>query len=71
MSKTRIAAMATTAVLGLSEVAFALEKAHGNPAHHGPGWLSGLAAVSGFVLAWASVVLIYMMVSGKAGKYTE
>lgn len=71
MSKTRIAAIATAAVLGLGEAAFALEKAHGNPAHHGPGWLAGLAAISGFILACFSVICIYMMVSGKAGKYTE
>ncbi len=71
MSKFKISAALIPAVLVFTEVAFALDKAHGNPAHHGPGWLSGLAALSGFILAWASVFLIYMMVSGKAGKYTE
>lgn len=71
MSKSKIAAVTTAVLVGMGDVAFALEKAHGNPAHHGPGWLSTFAAVCGFILACFSVVSIYMMVSGKAGKYTE
>jgi hypothetical protein len=71
MSKSKIVAMATTAMVSMSSVAFAMEKVHGDPAHHGPGWLATFAAVCGTILAIFSVVAIYMMVSGKAGKYTE
>jgi len=69
MSKSKIVAFVTTALVGVADVAFALEKVHGDPSHHGPGWLATFAAVCGFILAWTSVVMIYMMVSGKAGKY--
>ncbi|MFQ5508067.1 MAG: hypothetical protein ACE5FN_01885 [Leptospirillia bacterium] len=71
MMKGKIAALTAISLVSMGDIAFALEKAHGNPAHHGPGWLSTFAAVCGFILAWFSVVAIYMMVSGKAGKYTE
>lgn len=71
MSKSKIAAVVTPALVGLSNVAFALEKAEGDPTHHGPAWLATFAAVCGFILACFSVVAIYMMVSGKAGKYSE
>jgi len=63
--------MATTAMVSMSSVAFAMEKVHANPAHHGPAWLASFAAICGTILAIFSVVSIYMMVSGKAGKYTE
>lgn len=71
MSKSKIAAMLTPALVAVSDVAFALEKAHADPAHHGPAWLATFAAVAGFVLACFSVICIYMMVSGKAGKYQQ
>jgi hypothetical protein len=69
MSKSKIVAFVTTALVGVSQAAYALEKVHADPAHHGPGWLATFAAVCGFILACFSVVCIYMMVSGKAGKY--
>jgi hypothetical protein len=71
MSKSKITALATTAMLAVSQVAFALEEVPKNPEHSGPAWLATFAAVCGFILAVFSVVCIYMMVSGKAGKYTE
>ena len=70
MSKSKIAALATTAMLTVSQVAWALEEVPKNPEHSGPAWLATFAAVCGFILACFSVVCIYMMVSGKAGKYT-
>jgi len=70
MSKSKIVAMATTAMVSMSSVAFAMEKVH-HADHEGPGWLASLAAISGTVLAIFSVIALYMMVSGKAGKYTE
>jgi hypothetical protein len=71
MSKTKVAVLATTLMLGVTRVALALEEVPKNPAHSGPAWLATFAAVCGFILACFSVVCIYMMVSGKAGKYTE
>lgn len=73
MSKTKITALATMAMVTLSTspVAWALEEVPKNPEHSGPAWLATFAAVCGFILACFSVVSIYMMVSGKAGKYTE
>jgi len=71
MSKKKISVALATVLLAVSGPAFALEKVHADPAHHGPGWLSTFAAVAGFILACASVYLIYMMVSGKAGKFSE
>ncbi|MDH4229063.1 MAG: hypothetical protein OEW11_04845 [Nitrospirota bacterium] len=69
MSKSMWTAVMTVVMVHAGDIAFAMQKPEADPAHHGPGWLSGLASLSGFILAWASVVLIYMMVSGKAGKY--
>ncbi|MBI5137787.1 MAG: hypothetical protein HZA24_10715 [Nitrospirae bacterium] len=71
MSKSKIIALAGTLVLGLNNVAFALDRVAHDPAHTGPGWLASFAAVCGTVLAFFSIVAIYMMVSGKAGKYSE
>jgi len=70
MSKSKIVSMATVAMLGVSRVALALEEVPKNPAHSGPAWLATFAAICGTILAVFSVVCIYMMVSGKAGKYT-
>jgi hypothetical protein len=69
MSKSKMMALVTTALVTVSNVAFALEEVPKNPAHSGPAWLATFAAVCGFILACFSVVCIYMMVSGKAGKY--
>jgi hypothetical protein len=71
MSKSKIVAMATMAMLSVSQVALALEEVPKNPAHSGPAWLATFAAICGTVLAAFSVICIYMMVSGKAGKYTQ
>jgi hypothetical protein len=71
MSKSKIVMMATTAMLGVSRVALALEEVPKDPTHSGPAWLATFAAVCGAILAAFSVVCIYMMVSGKAGKYTQ
>jgi|GEM_PF-1676483 hypothetical protein len=71
MSKWKVAAIATAAMLGVSRFAWALEEVPKNPAHSGPAWLATFAAVCGFILACFSVLCIYMMVSGKAGKYSE
>jgi RsiW-degrading membrane proteinase PrsW (M82 family) len=71
MSKSKIVTMATMAILSVSQVALALEEVPKNPEHSGPAWLAVFAAFCGFILAWSSVVMIYMMVSGKAGKYSE
>lgn len=71
MSKSKIVSMATMAMLGVSQVALALEEVPKNPAHSGPAWLATFAAICGTVLAIFSVICIYMMVSGKAGKYSE
>jgi len=58
-------------MLSVSQVALALEEVPKNPDHSGPAWLATFAAVCGALLAIFSVIMIYMMVSGKAGKYTE
>jgi hypothetical protein len=71
MSKSKIAAVATAAMLGVSHAAWALEEVPKDPSASGPAWLATFAAVCGFILACFSVVCIYMMVSGKAGKYTR
>jgi hypothetical protein len=71
MSKSKVVAWATMAMLGVSQAALALEEVPKNPEHSGPAWLATFAAVCGTVLAIFSVVCIYMMVSGKAGKYSE
>ena len=71
MSKSKLVLLATTVMLGVSRVALALEEVPKNPAHSGPAWLATFAALCGTILAIFSVVCIYMMVSGKAGKYSE
>lgn len=71
MSKSKIIALAGTVLLGMNSVAFAMDKAPHDPAHSGPGWLASFASVCGTVLAFFSIIAIYMMVSGKAGKYSE
>ena len=71
MSKSKLVAWATTAMLSVSQVALALEEVPKNPAHSGPAWLATFAAICGTILAIFSVLCIYMMVSGKAGKYSE
>jgi len=45
MSKSKITALATTAMLAVSQVAFALEEVPKNPEHSGPAWLATFAAV--------------------------
>ncbi len=67
----KIFVLAAAALPMMTNVAFAMEKAHADPAHHGPAWLATFAAVCGTILAVFSVIAIYMMVSGKAGKYSE
>ena len=71
MTKSKIVAMATTAMLSVSQVALALEEVPKNPEHSGPAWLATFASICGTILAIFSVIAIYMMVSGKAGKYSE
>jgi RsiW-degrading membrane proteinase PrsW (M82 family) len=71
MIKSKIVMVATMAMLGMSQAALAMEEVPKNPAHSGPAWLATFAAICGTVLAIFSVLCIYMMVSGKAGKYSE
>ncbi len=67
----KIGALTSMLVIGASNVAMAMEKVHHNPAHSGPAWLASFAAICGTILAIASITLIWMMVSGKAGKFSE
>ncbi len=69
--KKKIFALAAAMLPFMTNVAYALERVPHDPSETGPTWLANFAAFCGTVLAIFSIVAIYMMVSGKAGKYTE